>query len=104
MRIREGDRFDPFEIKFQKVTVKTKPDKFGRTEQETLAVIPDIAPAAPKEDKDLDFTEMMLAIRLGNKATYAQWRDEMIRVTPQKKDKKTGKMKPGISEKTFDRR
>jgi hypothetical protein len=43
-------------------------------------------------------------LHLGNQATYAQWRDEMVRLTTPKMDKKTGEMKSGISEKTFDRR
>ena len=45
--------------------------------------------------------EKVLVLHLGNQATYAQWRDEMVRV---KMDKRTGEMKSGISEKTFDRR
>jgi hypothetical protein len=52
----------------------------------------------------VDALEKVLVLHLGNRATYAQWRDEMIRVTTPKTDKKTGEMKPGISEKTFDRR
>jgi hypothetical protein len=52
----------------------------------------------------VDAQERVLVLNLGNRATYAQWRDEMVRVTPPKADKKTGELKPGISEKTFDRR
>jgi hypothetical protein len=52
----------------------------------------------------VDAQERVLVLHLGNQATYAQWRDEMVRVTTPKMDKKTGEMKPGISEKTFDRR
>jgi hypothetical protein len=106
-RIREGEAFDPFEIQFQKVTVKTKPDKFGREEQVTLAVMPGTAPAAAKrpnkKDEEVDFMEMVLALQLGNNATYTQWLEQIIKVTPQKKDKRTGEMKPGISERTFNR-
>jgi hypothetical protein len=52
----------------------------------------------------VDALEKVLVLNLDNRATYAQWRDEMVRVTTPKMDKKTGGMKPGISEKTFDRR
>jgi hypothetical protein len=52
----------------------------------------------------VDALEKVLVLNLGNQATYAQWRDEMVRVTLPKTDKRTGGMKPGISEKTFDRR
>jgi hypothetical protein len=52
----------------------------------------------------VDALEKVLLLHLGNQATYAQWRDEMVRVTTPKMDKKTGEMKSGISEKTFDRR
>jgi hypothetical protein len=52
----------------------------------------------------VDALEKVLVLHLGNQATYAQWRDEMVRVTLPKMDKKTGEMKSGISEKTFDRR
>jgi hypothetical protein len=52
----------------------------------------------------VDAVEKVLVLNLGNQATYAQWRDEMVRVTTPKMDKKTGEMRPGISEKTFDRR
>jgi hypothetical protein len=52
----------------------------------------------------VDAQEAVLALYLGNWATYAQWRDEMFRVMPPKTDRRTGEMKPGISERTFDRR
>jgi len=52
----------------------------------------------------VDALEKVLVLHLGNQATYAQWRDEMVRVTLPKMDKKTGEVRPGISEKTFDRR
>jgi hypothetical protein len=52
----------------------------------------------------VDALEKVLVLNLGNQATYAQWRDEMVRVTIPKMDKKTGETRPGISEKTFDRR
>ena len=52
----------------------------------------------------VDALEKVLVLNLGNGATYAQWRDEMVRVTLPKMDKKTGEVRPGISEKTFDRR
>ena len=64
----------------------------------------------PMSDRDrrltgkVDALEKVLVLHLGNHATYAQWRDEMIRVTTPKMNKKTGEMKSGISEKTFDRR
>jgi hypothetical protein len=107
MRIREGEAFDDFEIKMQKVTMRTKPDQFGRTEQTMLSVIPGTAPAAQrptKEDEDLEAMEMVLAVHLHNKATYTQWFERMVEVTRPKKDKKTGEMRPGLSETTFRRR
>ena len=52
----------------------------------------------------VDALEKVLVLNLGNRATYAQWRDEMVRVTLPKTDKRTGETRPGISEKTFDRR
>jgi hypothetical protein len=52
----------------------------------------------------VDALERVLVLNLGNRATYAQWRDEMVRVTLPKTNKRTGEMKSGISEKTFDRR
>jgi hypothetical protein len=52
----------------------------------------------------VDALEKVLVLNLGNQATYAQWRDEMVRVTLPKMNKRTGEMKSGISEKTFDRR
>ena len=64
----------------------------------------------PVSDRDtrltgkVDALEKVLVLHLGNQATYAQWRDEMIRVTTPKTDKKTGETRPGISERTFDRR
>jgi hypothetical protein len=106
VRMREGDAFAPFEIKLQKVTVKTEPDKWERDQQETLAVIPGTAPAAQrptKKEEELDFMEMVLAIHLRNCATAAQWLAKMIEVMPWKKNKKTGEMMPGISERTFYR-
>jgi hypothetical protein len=105
LRMREDEPFQPFEIKMQKVTVKTKSDKFGRTERATLAVVPETGPAAQqppvKEDKDLDFMEKVLAVHLGNAATNKQWFAEMVKAMPPKKDKATGEMKPGVSETTF---
>jgi hypothetical protein len=66
----------------------------------------------PMSDRDkeaqltgkVDALEKVLVLHLGNRATYAQWRDEMVRVTTPKMDKKTGEPRPGISGKTFDRR
>ena len=104
LRIRDGEKFKPFELKLQKVKLKTLPDKFGREEQETMAVAPGVTQRPTQKDEDLDFMEWVLAVQLANRATYAQWRDEVIRLTPQKKDKTTGETRPGISEKTFDRR
>jgi hypothetical protein len=74
-RIREGEAFAPFEIKFQKVMMKTTPDKFGRTQQETLAVVPGIAAAPPRSSQpeaDLEFIMTTLKILLLNKATTVQ--------------------------------
>jgi hypothetical protein len=103
MRMREGEAFESFEIKLQKVTVKTRPDKWGREEQEMLAVIPGTGPVgSTKKDEQIDFMESVLAIHCRNKATYAEWRDKMFEMMPEKKDK-TGKVKPGLSERTFDR-
>jgi hypothetical protein len=103
VRIRDGEKFKPFELKLLNVVVKTKPDKFGRDEQGQMAVSPGLA-QRPMQKEDLDFMEWVLAVQLGNRAPYARWRDEVIRLTPQKTDRKTGEPKAGISEKTFDRR
>jgi hypothetical protein len=46
---------------------------------------------------------MVLVLYLGNAATNRQWFEQMVKVTPQKKDRKTGDLKPGISERTFNR-
>jgi hypothetical protein len=104
-KMQDGDKFKPFEIRLQKVTVKIKPDRFGRTEREPLAVIPETGAAATqqpvKEDKDLDFMERVLVLHLGNAATNRQWFDEMVKVMPPKKDKATGELKPGVSETTL---
>jgi hypothetical protein len=58
----------------------------------------------PRLTRKVDALEKVLVLNLDNRATYAQWRDEMVRVTSPKMDKKTGEPRPGISEKTFDRR
>jgi hypothetical protein len=47
--------------------------------------------------------EMVLVLYLDNAATNRQWFEQMVKATPQKKDRKTGEMKPGISERTFNR-
>jgi hypothetical protein len=49
----------------------------------------------------VDFAARVLAVRLGNQATYTRWFDEVVRATPSKKDRKTGEMKPGMSETKF---
>jgi hypothetical protein len=59
---------------------------------------------AQRLTRKVDALERVLVLHLDNRATYAQWRDEMVRVTLPKTNKKTGEMKSGISEKTFDRR
>jgi AAA domain len=104
IRIRDGEKFKPFELKLLNVVVKTRPDKFGRDEQGQMAVSPGLAQRPTQKEEDLDFMEWVLAVQLGNRAPYASWRDEVIRLTPQKTDRKTGELKAGISEKTFDRR
>jgi hypothetical protein len=45
----------------------------------------------------VDAQEMVLALYLGNAATNRQWFEQMVKVTPQKKSRQTGEMKPGIS-------
>src|SRR6516162_8792924 len=45
---------------------------------------------------------MVLARYLGNAATNRQWFEQMVKVTPPKTDRKTGELKPGISERTFN--
>jgi hypothetical protein len=102
-RMREGAPFDPFEIILTKQSVKTLPDKRGRTEFEVLVTIAS-APAEkkpPKEERDLQQMERFL-ISLGGKATYSRWFETARDLTAQKKDGKI--IKDGMSRKTFDRR
>jgi hypothetical protein len=54
-----------------------------------------------KKDAEADFAARVLAVRLGNQATYTQWFDEVVRATRPKKNRKTGEPKPGISESKF---
>jgi hypothetical protein len=54
-------------------------------------------------DRTVDVQEMVLAIYLGNAATNSQWFEQLVKVTPPKTDKKTGELKPGVSERTFNR-
>ena len=54
-----------------------------------------------RKDVEVDFTARVLAVHLRNHATYTQWFDEMVKVTPPKTDRRTGKLKPRISESTF---
>jgi hypothetical protein len=54
-----------------------------------------------RKDAAADFAARVLAVRLGNQATYTQWFDEVVKMTPSKKDRKTGEMKPGMSETKF---
>ena len=54
-----------------------------------------------RKDVEVDFTARVLAVHLRNHATYTQWFDEMVKVTPPKTDRKTGELKPGISESKF---
>jgi hypothetical protein len=107
VRLRDGEKFKPFELKLQKVTVKTLKDKFGRDEQDQMAVIPGgtleaKVRAENKAEKQHDFMERVLAVHLGNQATFTDWFAEMVKVMPLKVDK-DGKAKPGISETTFRR-
>jgi hypothetical protein len=80
MRIREDEKFKPFSIKMQKVTMETKPDQFGRTERTMLSVTPGTAPAKPKQnkvEKSLDGMCLVLSLLLRNKATAAEWEKGM---------------------------
>jgi hypothetical protein len=98
MRMREGEAFEPFDIKLQKVTVKTRPDKWGRTEQEMLAVIPGAEAAALQPDTlDKDMTLMATVLRTFGPLTSGQFRDQMHAIT-------TTKNKDGWSKATFNRR
>ena len=101
--IRDGEKFKPFELRLQKVTLKTLPDKFGRDEQSTMAVVPAAPTAAQraKKEEDLNLAARVLAVHLGNQATYTEWFDEVVKATPPKKDRVTGEMKPGMSETKF---
>ena len=47
--------------------------------------------------------EMVLVLYLDNAATNRQWFEQMVKAAPPKKDKQTGELKPGISERTFNR-
>ena len=51
----------------------------------------------------VDAQEMVLARYLANAATNRQWFEQMVKAAPPKKDKQTGELKPGISERTFNR-
>jgi hypothetical protein len=75
IRIREGEAFEPFEIKLQKVKVKTERDKFGRDQLETLAVIPGTVAATPKltKEKELFFMLVILELVLKNQAISTEW-------------------------------
>jgi hypothetical protein len=76
-------------------------------ESELKETMPECMPMSDRDRRligKVDVLEKVLALNLGNQATYAQWRDEMVRVTLPKMNKKTGETRPGISEKTFDRR
>ena len=54
-----------------------------------------------RKDAEVDFAARVLAVRLGNQATYTQWFDEVVRMTRAKKNRKTGEPKPGMSESKF---
>jgi hypothetical protein len=54
-----------------------------------------------RQDANADVQERVLAAHLRNHATYTEWFDEMVKVTPPKTDRRTGELKPGISESTF---
>jgi hypothetical protein len=54
-----------------------------------------------RKDAEVDFAARVLAVRLGNQATYTQWFDEVVRMTRAKKNRKTGELKPGMSESKF---
>jgi hypothetical protein len=54
-----------------------------------------------RKDAEVDFAARVLAVRLGNQATYTQWFDEVVRATRPKKNRKTGAPRPGISESKF---
>jgi hypothetical protein len=54
-----------------------------------------------RQDANADVQERVLAVHLRNHATYTEWFDETVRVTPPKTDRRTGELKPGISESTF---
>jgi hypothetical protein len=80
MRMREDEVFKAFSIKMQKVTMKTKPDQFGRTERTMLSVTPGIGAAKPKRNKveeSLDSMCLVLSLLLRNRATPAEWEKAM---------------------------
>jgi hypothetical protein len=81
-KMQDGDKFKPFEIRLQKITVKIEPDRFGRTERVTLAVVPGDAPTAAqprttKGERDLQIMVMVLELRLRNRATAKEWETGM---------------------------
>jgi hypothetical protein len=60
------------------------------------------APQRPaRKDAEVDFTAKVLAVQLRDHATYTEWFDELVKVTPPKTDRRTGDLKPGISESKF---
>ena len=63
--------FEPFEIRLEKVKVKTKPDQWGQDEQEMLAVVPgEVEAAEETKDAKLDMMEMVLSMRLGDQRHF----------------------------------
>jgi hypothetical protein len=54
-----------------------------------------------RRDAEVDFAARVLAVRLGNQATYTQWFDEVVKATRPKKNRRTGELKPGMSETKF---
>jgi hypothetical protein len=99
---KDAEPFEPVTVRCESAEVDTEMGPQKVIQIKTAA--PGLAAQrSAKEDKDLDFMERVLALNLGNQAAYKQWFAEMIRVMPQKVDKATGEMKPGIGETTFRR-
>jgi hypothetical protein len=110
MRIRDGETFKEFDIKMLQFVVRTKRDKFGRTETVVLSVVPGVgvplakaeAGKAAKQDNDMELMQTVFNI-MGNRATRVQWMTQMRTFTTT--TNRAGEVvKEGWSEDTFDRK
>jgi hypothetical protein len=104
-RMREDAFFDTFEISLTKQTIKTMPNQKGIDTFDTLVVSSNTQPIPvvkqTKLHKNLELMEFTLNTYCHNSATYVQWFEQLHQSTTKKRDGKI--LKPGWSQKTFDR-